>query len=194
MQGWLVLAVAVGYIGILFVIAHFGDRRTDRRSPIGGRPTIYALSLGVYCTSWTFFGSVGQAALKGFDFLTIYIGPILLYLFGHRILERMIRLAKAERITSIADFIAARYGKSQRLAVVVTLIALVGVVPYIALQLKAVSASVTTLVDHLDLSLTPAPYRPDVPLMVALGMATFACLFGTRHIDATEHQQGLMLA
>jgi Na+/proline symporter/CheY-like chemotaxis protein len=193
-QGWLVLAVAIGYIGILFVIAHFGDRHTDRMAPIRGRPTIYALSLGVYCTSWTFFGSVGQAAIKGLDFLTIYIGPILLFLFGHRILERMIRLAKTERITSIADFIAARYGKSQKLAAVVTLIALIGIVPYIALQLKAVSASVTTLVDHLDFGLTPASYLPDVPLMVALGMAAFACLFGTRHIDATEHQQGLMLA
>lgn len=193
-HGWLVLAVAIGYIGILFGIAHLGDRRAGRVSPIRGRPTIYALSLGVYCTSWTFFGSVGQAAVKGLDFLTIYIGPILLYLFGQRILERMIRLAKAERITSIADFIAARYGKSQRLAAVVTLIALVGIVPYIALQLKAVSASVTTLVDHLDFGLGPAPFHPDVPLTVALGMAAFACLFGTRHIDATEHQQGLMLA
>ncbi|MCE1234766.1 MAG: PAS-domain containing protein [Hyphomicrobiales bacterium] len=193
-QGWLVLAVAIGYIGVLFGIAHLGDRRAEKVSPILGRPTIYALSLGVYCTSWTFFGSVGQAAVKGLDFLTIYIGPILLYLFGHRILERMIRLAKAERITSIADFIAARYGKSQRLAAVVTLIALVGIVPYIALQLKAVSASVTTLVDHLDFGLGPAPFHPDVPLTVALGMAAFACLFGTRHVDATEHQQGLMLA
>ncbi len=193
-HGWLVLLVAIVYIGALFGIAHYGDRRTERVSPIFGRPTIYALSLGVYCTSWTFFGSVGQAANKGLDFLTIYIGPILLYLFGQRILERMIRLAKAERITSIADFIAARYGKSQRLAAVVTIIALIGIVPYIALQLKAVSASVTTLVDHLDFGLGPAPFHPDVPLTVALSMAAFACLFGTRHIDATEHQQGLMLA
>ena len=193
-HGWLVLAVSIAYIGALFGIAHYGDRRATRISAFVGRPTIYALSLGVYCTSWTFFGSAGQAANKGLDFLTIYIGPILLYLFGQRILERMIRLAKAERITSIADFIAARYGKSQPLAVVVTIIALVGIVPYIALQLKAVSASVATLVDHLDFGLGPAPFHPDVPLTVALSMATFACLFGTRHIDATEHQQGLMLA
>lgn len=195
LQGWLVLAVAIVYIGLLFGIAHWGDRRPRRASAVAGKPTIYALSLGVYCTSWTFFGSVGQAATKGLDFLTIYIGPILLFLFGHRILERMIKLAKAERITSIADFIAARYGKNQKLAAVVTLIAFVGVVPYIALQLKAVSTSVTTLVDHLDFGgLMPAPFHPDVPLTVALSMAVFAVLFGTRHIDATEHQQGLMLA
>ncbi len=193
-HGWLVLVVAIAYIGALFGIAHWGDRRLGRVSPTVGRPTIYALSLGVYCTSWTFFGSVGQAAVKGLDFLTIYIGPILLYLFGYGILERMIRLAKAERITSIADFIAARYGKNQRLAAVVTVIALVGIVPYIALQLKAVSTSVTTLVHHIDFGLAPSQVRPDVPLGVAVVMAAFACLFGTRHIDATEHQQGLMLA
>ncbi len=197
LQGWLVLAVAIVYIGLLFGIAHWGDRNSNRLSPIVGRPAIYALSLGVYCTSWTFFGSVGLAANKGLDFLTIYIGPIILYTLGFPILKRVVKLAKAERITSIADFIAARYGKSQPLAVVVTVIAFIGIVPYIALQLKAVSQSVATLVAHLDFGLIPGmptPFRPDVPLTVALSMAAFACLFGTRHIDATEHQSGLMLA
>jgi len=194
LQGWLVLAVAVIYIGLLFGIAHYGDRSAGRGSLAAGRPMIYALSLGVYCTSWTFFGSVGQAANKGLDFLTIYVGPILLYLFGMGLIRRVVKLAKTERITSIADFIAARYGKSQRLAAVVTVIAFVGIVPYIALQLKAVSQSVTTLVAHMDFGLGPAPFHPDVPLTVALSMATFACLFGTRHIDSTEHQSGLMLA
>ena len=194
LQGWLVLAVAIAYIGFLFAIAHYGDRKAARGANPAGRPVIYALSLGVYCTSWTFFGSVGQAATKGLDFLTIYVGPILLYLFGMGLLRRIVKLAKTERITSIADFLAARYGKNQRLAAVVTIIALVGIVPYIALQLKAVSQSVTTLVEHLEFGLVPAPFRPDVPLTVALSMAAFACLFGTRHIDSTEHQSGLMLA
>ncbi len=194
LQGWLVLSVAIVYIGLLFGIAHYGDRSAGRGRLSGGRPVIYALSLGVYCTSWTFFGSVGQAANKGLDFLTIYVGPILLYIFGMSLIRRMVKLAKTERITSIADFIAARYGKNQTLAGVVTIIAFIGVVPYIALQLKAVSQSVTTLVDHLDFGLGPAPFHPDVPLTVALSMAAFACLFGTRHIDATEHQSGLMLA
>lgn len=194
LQGWLVLAVAVIYIGLLFGIAHYGDRSAGRGSLASGRPLIYALSLGVYCTSWTFFGSVGQAANKGLDFLTIYVGPILLYLFGMGLIRRIVKVAKTERITSIADFIAARYGKSQPLAAVVTVIAFIGVVPYIALQLKAVSQSVTTLVAHLDFGLGPTPFHPDVPLTVALSMAAFACLFGTRHIDSTEHQSGLMLA
>ena len=197
LQGWLILAVSVAYIGMLFGIAHWGDRNSNRQSPIAGRPLIYALSLGVYCTSWTFFGSVGLAANKGFDFLTIYVGPIVLFTLGFPILKRVIKLAKAERITSIADFIAARYGKNQRLAAVVTVIAFIGIVPYIALQLKAVSQSVSTLVAHLDFAPIPGmptPFRPDVPLTVALSMAAFACFFGTRRIDATEHQSGLMLA
>lgn len=194
LQGWLVLSVAIAYIGLLFGIAHYGDRTARFARSRDGRPLIYALTLGVYCTSWTFFGSVGQAANKGLDFLTIYVGPILLYLFGMGVIRRVVKLSKTERITSIADFIAARYGKSQRLAAVVTIIAFIGVVPYIALQLKAVSQSVTTLVDHIDFGIQATPFRPDVPLTVALSMAAFACLFGTRHIDSTEHQSGLMLA
>lgn len=197
LQGWLVLVVALVYIGLLFGIAYWGDRKARRGSAIAGRPVIYALSLGVYCTSWTFFGSVGLAANKGFDFLTIYVGPAVLFTLGFPILKRVVKLAKMERITSIADFIAARYGKNQRVAAVVTGIAFVGVVPYIALQLKAVSQSVATMVAHLDFGPmpgVPTPFRPDVPLTVALSMATFACLFGTRRIDATEHQSGLMLA
>lgn len=194
LQGWLVLTVAIAYIGFLFAIAHYGDRKAARGTNLAGRPVIYALSLGVYCTSWTFLGSVGQAATKGLDFLTIYVGPILLYLFGMGLIRRIVKLAKTERITSIADFIAARYGKNQRLAAVVTIIALIGIVPYIALQLKAVSQSVTTLVEHLEFGLVPTPFHPDVPLTVALSMAAFACLFGTRHIDSTEHQSGMMLA
>jgi Na+/proline symporter/signal transduction histidine kinase len=193
-QGWLVLTIAVAYIGTLFAVAHYGDRNAARWSAITGRPTIYALSLGVYCTSWTFFGSVGFAATRGFDFLTIYVGPILVFGIGYPIFVRVVKLAKSERITSIADFIASRYGKNQVLAGVVTVIAFVGVVPYIALQLKAVSQSVSTLVTHLDFGIGPAPFHPDVPLTVALAMAAFACLFGTRQIDATEHQTGLMLA
>ena len=185
LQAWVVVAVAFAYIGLLFAVAHFGDRAVKPGAQ-SRRPIIYVLSLGVYCTSWTFFGSVGLAANRGFDFLTIYIGPALMLTLGMPMLRRIVRLAKSERITSIADFMAARYGKSQAVAAVVTGIAIVGIVPYIALQLKAVSQSVTTFVGH--------DYRPDIPFIVSITMATFACLFGTRHIDATEHQRGLMLA
>ena len=159
------------------------------------RLLIYPLSLAIYCTSWTFFGSVGFASRTGFDFLTIYIGPALLIGLCSPLLMRVVRLAKTHNITSIADFIAARYGKSQAVAATVALIAIVGTIPYIALQLKAVSSSLETILAHI----TPAtdvtrPLLGDIALFVAFSMATFAVLFGTRHIDATEHQDGLMLA
>jgi Na+/proline symporter/CheY-like chemotaxis protein len=204
LQGWSVVLIALAYIGLLFAVAHWGDRKakTPHRgshpfSPTVGRPWIYALSVGVYCTSWTFFGSVGLAAHRGLDFLTIYIGPILMFTIGYGILRRVVRLAKAERITSIADFISARYGKNQRVAAVVTVIAFVGIVPYIALQLKAVSVSVSAMAAHYDMGAglrDPAPFLADIALFVAITMAAFACLFGTRHVDATEHQDGLIFA
>ena len=155
---------------------------------------IYPLSLAIYCTSWTFFGSVGFATRTSVDFLAIYIGPILMIGLGTPLLRRVIQLAKSQNITSIADFIAARYGKSQAVAATVALIAIVGMVPYIALQLKAVSSSVGTILAQASAESGAAQPLGDIALFVALLMAAFAVLFGTRHIDATEHQDGLMVA
>ena len=118
------------------------------------RLLIYPLSLAIYCTSWTFFGSVGSASRTGYEFLTIYIGPVLMIGLFSPLLVRIVRLAKAQNITSIADFIAARYGKGQAVAATVALIAIVGTIPYIALQLKAVSSSLETILAHI--SPTPA--------------------------------------
>src|SRR5712671_5269688 len=195
LQGWVVIAFALGYIGLLFVVASYGDQA--RRFGPGGRwrQFIYPLSLAIYCTSWTFFGSVGLASRTGFDFLTIYVGPILMIGLCSPLIMRIIRLAKAQNITSIADFIAARYGKAQTVAAAVALIAIIGTIPYIALQLKAVSSSLTTILVHIGpASDTMQPVLGDIALYVAVAMAIFAVLFGTRHIDATEHQDGLMLA
>ena len=193
LQGWVVVALALAYIGLLFLIASYGDRMRVARGA-SSRLLIYPLSLAIYCTSWTFFGSVGIASRTGFDFLTIYIGPMLMVGLGFPLLIRIVRLAKAQNITSIADFIAARYGKSQAVAAAVALIAIVGMIPYIALQLKAVSASVSTILAEASPGGAAQPLLGDVALFVALAMATFAVLFGTRHTDATEHQDGLMLA
>src|SRR5438105_1760760 len=195
LQGWIVIAFALGYIGLLFVIASYGDR-TPRFGREGrSRRFIYPLSLAIYCTSWTFFGSVGLASRTGFDFLTIYVGPILVIGFCSPLIMRIVRLAKTQNITSIADFIAARYGKAQTVAAAVALIAIIGTIPYIALQLKAVSSSLTTILAHIGpASGAMQPVLADLALYVALAMAIFAVLFGTRHIDATEHQDGLMLA
>ena len=193
LQGWVVIVVALGYLGLLFVIASYGDQMRKRGSP--ARTVIYPLSLAIYCTSWTFFGSVGLASRTGYDFLAIYVGPMLMVGLGTPLILRIVRLAKAQNITSIADFIAARYGKHQAVAATVALIAIVGTIPYIALQLKAVSASLSTILVHLDMTTgMPQPVLGDIALFVALAMAAFAVLFGTRHIDATEHQDGLILA
>src|SRR4030081_1999557 len=195
LQGWIVIACALGYIGLLFVVASYGDR-TRRLGRVARSPLyIYPLSLAIYCTSWTFFGSVGRASQTGFDFLTIYIGPILVIGLCFPLIMRIIRLAKAQNITSIADFIAARYGKAQTVAAAVALIAIIGTIPYIALQLKAVSSSLSTILVHIGpASGAMQPVLGDIALYVAVAMAIFAVLFGTRHIDATEHQDGLMLA
>jgi len=195
LQAWVVIAVALSYIGLLFLVASYGDQTRGLGREGRSRLLIYPLSLAIYCTSWTFFGSVGSASRTGYEFLTIYIGPVLMIGLFSPLLVRIVRLAKTQNITSIADFIAARYGKSQAVAATVALIAIVGTIPYIALQLKAVSSSLETILAHI----TPAvdvthPLLGDIALFVALSMATFAVLFGTRHIDATEHQDGLMLA
>src|SRR5215472_9660841 len=147
LQGWVVITVALAYIGLLFVIASYGDR--VRQLAGRKRLLIYPLSLAIYCTSWTFFGSVGLASRTGYDFLTIYIGPILMVGIASPLVMRIVRLAKSQNITSIADFIAARYGKHEAVAAIVALIAIIGSIPYIALQLKAVSGSLGTILAHV---------------------------------------------
>src|SRR6266853_4171334 len=195
LQGWFVIAVALVYIGLLFVIASYGDRLSRRGGTDRPRPLIYPLSLAIYCTSWTFFGSVGLATRSGFDFLAIYIGPIAMIGLASPPIAHITRLSKTQNIVSIADFIGARYGKHQGVAATVALIAIVGTIPYIALQLKAVSSSLDTIVAPLATWAGPVqPMLGDPPLLVAVSLAAFAVLFGTRHIDATEHQHGLMLA
>src|SRR5947209_969670 len=192
LHDWAVIAAAFGYIGFLFLVASYGDRLSPTQR---GRASalIYPLSLAIYCTSWTFFGSVGFATRTSFDFLAIYIGPILMIAVCTPLLRRVIKLAKSQHITSIADFIAARYGKSQAVAATVALIAIIGSVPYIALQLKAVASSLETILSE-DQAFSSIPIVGDIALIVTLAMAAFAVLFGTRQSDATEHQHGLMLA
>src|SRR5690242_19398546 len=193
LQAPVVVGIALVYLASLFAVASYGDRFKPRWMTGAGRPTIYALSLGVYCTSWTFFGAVGLASHAGFDFLTIYVGPLIMIGLCHPLVLRVIRLAKTHNITSIADFIAARYGKSQPVAAIVTIAAVIGAVPYIALQLKAVSASLATVLGPMSLPAV-VPVFNDLAFLVALALAAFAVAFGTRHVDATEHQEGLMLA
>ena len=195
MQGGLIIIVALGYLAILFAVAAYGDRKSRGGPSNLPRPNIYAFSLAVYCTSWTFFGSVGVASQAGFQFFTIYLGPILVFTLGYKLIERMIALSKSEKITSIADFLASRYGKNAWVAALAAVIAVIGTVPYIALQLKAISDSVTLMAHHYDVfDSAQQTFHVDISLIVALFLSVFAILFGTRHADATEHQDGLILA
>ncbi len=198
MPGWVIFASAFGYLLLLFAVASYGDRRRAGRFgvPKRGRPVVYALSLAIYCTSWTYFGGVGLAAQRGLEFAGIYIGPILVFTLGMPVLRRIIELAKAEKLTSVADFIAARYGKNSAVATIVALISLVGAIPYIALQLKAISSAVAAMVNSVGLwdrhrqSLLPRP----AAARHACRLPASPIMFGTRHTDATEHQDGLILA
>lgn len=187
---WTLLLLSLGYVMVLFAIAHWGDNMQQRRLSGRTRSVIYGLTLAVYCTSWTFYGAVGSAADNGWVYLPIYLGPMLVILIGWPVISRIVAVSKRQNLTSIADFIAARYGKAQSLAVLVTLIATIGSVPYIALQLKAVVAGFSVVSNYEATGATGY----DTALVVAAALAVFAILFGTRKIDVTEHHEGMMLA
>ncbi|MEO7050794.1 MAG: NahK/ErcS family hybrid sensor histidine kinase/response regulator [Rhodanobacter sp.] len=191
-QGWLLLLVSLLYVGLLFVVAYAGDRHPLYPRQPRLRPIIYSLTLAVYCSSWTFYGAVGTAARNGMAYLPIYLGPILLFVFGFGFLRRLLQVVRQRKITSIADFIGARFGKSHGLAALVALIAVVAVVPYIALQFKAVAMSFGVLGGSALGAVRTGGV--DSALWCAALLAAFAILFGTRSIDATEHHHGLMLA
>ncbi len=195
MNGATVFLIAIGYVLLLFLIAWWGDRGGRRFVSGNARPIVYALSLAVYCTSWTYYGSVGLASRHGLEFLPIYIGPILVIGLGTSLVGRIANLARTQNLTTVADFVSARYGKSQAVAAVAALIALVGSAPYVALQLRAVSTTMLTVVDSLDKSRL-APDKPSAAfsLVIALLLAAFAIAFGTRRINPKEHQDGLILA
>ncbi len=194
---WLIIAASLGYVSLLFAIAYIGDRRASQGRTLIANPTVYALSIAVYCTAWTFYGSVGRAVEMGVGFLPIYIGPTLMFALGWVVLRKMIRIGKQHRVTSIADLISSRYGKSHVLGGLVTVIAAIGIMPYISLQLKAVTTGYDVLVLYPNLAPEAAartPWFADTALWVAVLMAAFSILFGTRHIDATEHHQGMVAA
>ncbi|BBO87363.1 sensor histidine kinase [Desulfosarcina ovata] len=193
-----IIFVSLCYIGVLFGIAYYGDMRADAGRSIISNPYTYALSLAVYCTAWTFYGSVGRATSAGPSFLTIYLGPTLMTTLGWLVLKKIIRISKTHRITSIADFIGSRYGKSMTLGGLVTVIAVLGIVPYISLQLKAISTSF--LLIHQYPSLKPYTHPVSISVLsdttfyVALLLAIFATLFGTRNLEAAERHEGLVAA
>jgi len=192
MSPGLVLGASLAYLLALFGVAAWADRRAAAGRGVIGNAWVYALSLAVYCSAWTYFGSVGRAASGGIAFLPIYLGPTLAMVLAWLVLRKMVRIAKTWRITSIADFIASRYGKSRLLAGLVTLIALAGVVPYIALQLKAVAGGWAVLTGPAQDAAALSPSM--VALIVAGVLAAFTVAFGTRHLDSSERHEGLVAA
>lgn len=191
MSAALVLAASFAYLLLLFAVAHWADRRAREGRSVIGNAWVYTLSMGVYCTAWTYFGSIGRAASSGLWFLPIYLGPTLALLLAGTLLRKMIRIARSHRITSIADFIASRYGKSRAVAALVTLVALVGILPYVALQLKAIASGLAVLTGgsgHAE------AWWQDSTLYIALALAGFTVAFGTRHLDSSERHEGMVAA
>jgi signal transduction histidine kinase len=191
----LVLGASFAYLLGLFGVAAWAERRAAAGRSVVGNAWVYALAMGVYCSAWTYFGSVGRAASGGVWFLPIYLGPTLAMLLAWQVLRKMVRIARAQHITSIADFIASRHGQSRGLAALVTLIAVVGIVPYIALQLKAVATGLHLLTTPAGAAApAPGPWWADGTLGVALVLAGFTMVFGTRQHDANERHEGLVAA
>lgn len=197
LSGSLIVLTAFAYLGLLFAIAYYADKRADAGRPVIASPYVYSLSLAVYATAWTFYGSVGRAAIDGVGFLPIYIGPTLMIALWWVVMRKILRISKQNRITSLADFIASRYGKSAALAGMVTLIAVIGILPYISLQLKAISSSYAILVQGPVPVVAPSGALHiwgDTAFWVAMILAAFTIAFGTRHLDAAEHHQGMVAA
>ncbi len=197
LQEWFILLIAFCYLTLLFAIAYYGDKRSDAGRSIISNPYIYTLSIAVYCTAWTFYGSVGRAAQTGVGFLPIYLGPTLVATLWCTVLRKIIRISKIHRVTTIADFIASRYGKSSLIGGLVTIIAVVGIMPYISLQLKAVSTSfnvINMFPVSASVIVSDTSIWKDTALYAAMMMAVFSILFGTRHIDATERHEGMVAA
>ncbi len=184
---WLLLSIILGYLLLLFSVAYFAERKELQGKSLVSNPYIYSLSLAVYCTSWTFYGSVGKAANAGLSFLTIYIGPTLMAALWWIVLRKIVYLSRENRITTISDFISSRYGKSIGLSVLVTIVAVVGITPYLGLQLKAVMTSFALLSGRPEGSHFTGAF-------ISLLLGVFAVIFGARRLDASERHGGLVFA
>ncbi|OGQ96894.1 MAG: hypothetical protein A2521_04680 [Deltaproteobacteria bacterium RIFOXYD12_FULL_57_12] len=176
------------YLYFLFLVAYYAEQREKAGRSITSNPYVYSLSLAVYCTSWTFYGSVGKAANSGFSFLTIYLGPTLIASLWGILLMKMIRIAKAQRITTISDFIGSRYGNSLSLSTIVTIVSVIGITPYLGLQIKAIINTFTILTGGS---------RADgfgMGWIITLILGVFAIIFGARRLDSSERHEGLVFA
>jgi len=182
--GWLLLALL--YLASLFWIAKWGDRNTPLARKITSNAYVYSLALAIYCTAWTFLGAVGQSTREYWMYLPILLGPMFVYIFGYSFITKLTLVSKKQRINTVADFIASRYGKRQAVALLVTFIALMATIPYIALQLKAIGSAFAIMSQQQDQQL--------IVVIATVFIAIFAIYFGTKQTDVTEYRRGLMLA
>ncbi|MCP4162749.1 MAG: histidine kinase [Deltaproteobacteria bacterium] len=190
------LSLSLIYVCILFAIAYYCEKRGKKGRSITNNPYIYSLALGVYCTAWAFYGSVGQASKTGVGFMPIYIGPTLMMVTGWVIVKKLIRISKVHHITSLADLIASRYGKSSVLGGFVSIVAVFGIIPYISLQLKAIPVSYLVITGKGDLSalkdFSSIPIYSDTSFYITLVLSLFAILFGTRQLTSAERHEGMV--
>ncbi|MFN7597066.1 MAG: sodium:solute symporter, partial [Cereibacter sp.] len=190
----IVVAVCLVYVGLLFLVAFLVERRANAHVlPWLRSPLIYTLSLSIFCTAWTFYGAVGYAVRSGWEFMTIYLGPTLVFVGWWWVLRKLVRIGKTQRVTSIADLISSRYGKSNMLGVIVTVISVVAATPYIALQLQSVTLSFAGFASAAADG-GPVPDKAATALWVAVGLALFTVLFGTRNLDSNERHLGVVTA
>ena len=191
----IVLVIAsVLYLAFLFGVAYWAEKQSEKGKSLVTNPYIYALSLAVYCTAWTFYGSVGRAVTNGIEFLAVFIGPTIMMPLWWIVLRKIIRICKVQRITSIADFISSRYGKSATLGVLVTLVCIGGILPYIAIQLKAISSSFLIVSRSSGDDIPDHLFWGDLPFYIAVALSVFTIIFGTRKIDSTERHEGMVTA
>lgn len=186
-KGWLLFLYILCYLSILFLIAYYAEKREKKGKSIVANPYIYSLSLAVYCTAWTFYGSVGKAATSGLSFLTIYLGPTLMAILWPLFLKKVIKIAKANRITTLSDFIGFRYGKSLFLSALCAIITVIGIIPYIGLQIKAIIHTFVIISGESSGSVAAS-------LFITAILGIFAIIFGARRLGASERHGGLVFA
>jgi Na+/proline symporter/signal transduction histidine kinase len=194
MNNLIAIFSALFYLALLFGVAYYAEYRLKKGRSVINNGYVYSLSLAVYCTAWTYYGSVGRATTNGVEFLAIYLGPTIAAVLFWPVLRKIIRICKTQRINSIADLISTRYGKNFSIAVVITILCVLGIIPYIALQLKAISNSIHILTNNSRLETSLGDFLRDDTFYISLILSIFIILFGTRSIDASEKHEGLVAA
>lgn len=195
LESGLIISFTFGYLALLFAIAWFSEKSAEKGRSLASNPYVYSLSLAVYCTAWTYYGSVGRAATNGLEFLTIYIGPSLIAPLWWIVMRKIIRISKVQRISSIADFISSRYGKNITLGGIVTVFCLLGILPYTSIQIKAIASSFDILQSSgASEQILNTPIYLDTAFYLSMGLALFTILFGTRNVEATAKHEGMVMA